>query len=243
MSAFPWHLVPSDPKTMMPEEVAEVLHDRAREKFLETEFLVYTGPLQDMRPFPVKEAEDLRLALQAVGFDADKGAAALAWFAAWGHWATLEPSHEMNAEHLLRFLRPKPAKTVASGNLLERFKIALDAAIDQADDTGCSDDLTVTSKEAIDGLELCRDELAELMGRGDDPRMEAFGNLMWSIFTQLLRARKAGEIPDNWDHNEIRQWLADQAAREVFGDIMKGKRLRDMRRDVANSPKLSSCLG
>lgn len=226
----------------MPEEVQQHLHDRAREKFLETELLVYTGPFTDMRPFPVKESEDLRAALLAVGFEVDRGAAALAWFAACNdRWGVLEPSNEANAEHLLRFLRPAPPKP--PGTILERLKAAVDRVVTEADDTGCCDDLTVTSKSAVEDLEDLVDELADLTGRGDDPRMEAFGNLLWSLFEQLIKARKGGEIPDNWDNHEIRQWLADAAAREVFGHVMKGKRLRDMRTVVANAGKLRSPLG
>lgn len=63
-------------------------------------------------------------------------------------------------------------------------------------------------------------------------------NLTASVRDQFLAAVKSGEVPENWDGHEIRQWLADKFAAEVFRDVMKGRRLRDYKNTICTSTRL-----
>lgn len=56
-------------------------------------------------------------------------------------------------------------------------------------------------------------------------------NLTGSVRDSLLRAVK--DMPPEWDGHELRQYLADIFAREVYRETMKGRRLREFRNACA----------
>lgn len=63
-----------------------------------------------------------------------------------------------------------------------------------------------------------------------------------SILRQFMQALDAGEVPEEWDGHEIKQWFADTVSRERT-DPMKGrKRLKEYRETVARGRYLQSPL-
>jgi hypothetical protein len=46
------------------------------------------------------------------------------------------------------------------------------------------------------------------------------------------------DLPEEWDGHELRQYLADNFAHEIYRGTMKGRRLRDYRNAVAISGRL-----
>lgn len=66
-----------------------------------------------------------------------------------------------------------------------------------------------------------------------DRKAEFVRELMESVGQSL--AEDLTRVPADWDGHELRQWIADRFAREVCGDVMKGRRLRDYRNAAAMS--------
>ena len=46
-----------------------------------------------------------------------------------------------------------------------------------------------------------------------------------------------GHMPEEWDGHELRQYLADEFAWEVYYDVMKGRRLKEYRSMRAQMPR------
>lgn len=69
-------------------------------------------------------------------------------------------------------------------------------------------------------------------------KLEFVCSITESVKSQFADALRSGDVPEGWDGHEIRQWLADKFAHEVFRQVMKGKRLREYRNAVATSSKL-----
>lgn len=56
-------------------------------------------------------------------------------------------------------------------------------------------------------------------------------NLTTAVRDDLLK--KVGAMPEEWDGIELRRLLADKFEREVFSDLLKGRRLKNFRNEVA----------
>jgi len=58
-----------------------------------------------------------------------------------------------------------------------------------------------------------------------EEKVEFITNLTASVRDALIRA--VPHMPEEWDGHELRQYLADLFAREVYKDTMRGRRLRE----------------
>lgn len=63
-----------------------------------------------------------------------------------------------------------------------------------------------------------------------DKKLVLVDELIGSVRASILE--KVGQMPEDWDGIELRQYIADKFSEVVFKDTLTGKRAKDYRNEV-----------